>query len=100
MADSISAPADIALTGLLAAQKQLDKAAANIAKGSGTPAPAPNAAPPVTGTQPPQQAFDATQGDLTSSVIDLVNARNSFVTNVETLKVSDNLVKKLLDVIT
>jgi flagellar basal body rod protein FlgC len=100
MVDSISAPADIALSGLLAAQKQLNDAAVNIAKGPGTAAPTPNAAPPVTGTQPPQQSFDAAQGDLTTSVVDLINARNSFAANVDTLKVSDNLVKKLLDVIT
>jgi flagellar basal-body rod protein FlgC len=154
MVGPISSPTDIALSGLKAAETQLNVAAENIANGGTVGAPPPAsppfggsgvAAPALTGLQPstvPNQVFQALQAvetpapgggvnvsvsrspafalafqpdnpnadaqglvatpniDLATQAVNLLEARNNFEANLQVLKTSDQLEKRVLDLTT
>jgi flagellar hook protein FlgE len=105
MSDSIGGITNIALSGLLQAQSQADSAATAIAGGVATPSPIGATGPALTGTAPTnvagpvQQALGGTSGDLTTQLLDLINARNAFAANIDTLNTGNRLAQTTLDIL-
>lgn len=109
MSNSVGSITDIALNGLLRAQQQADTAAQNIAGAGTTQGSAiTQAGPPLTGTQPGnvagqvQQALGPSSGgssDLTTNLVSLLNARNSFAANLDTLRAGERIARQAVDII-
>jgi len=102
MSDPIGGITSTAVSGLQAAQAQADQAASNIAGYGATETPVPTGGPALTGTQPSniagavQQASGGT--DLTTQVLDLLNARNAFAANLDVLNTGNQLQKQAIDI--
>jgi flagellar hook protein FlgE len=75
-------PLDGPLEGLARAQASFDRAADNIAKST------------LVNSQSPGD-----QVSLSESMVALINARNDYEANLKSLKTSDEMTKKLLDVL-
>jgi flagellar basal body rod protein FlgC len=106
MSDPIGGVANTALSGLLAAQNQADQAATDIANFGTTDSPflPGGGGTALTGTQPTgiagavQQATGGT--DLATQLVDLINARNAFAANVDTLNAASTIAKQAINIVT
>jgi flagellar basal body rod protein FlgC len=102
MSDPIGGITSTALSGLLAAENQADSVALNLAGGT-TPSPFGSTGPALTGTQPSGiagQVQQATGGtDLATQLIDLINARNSFAANIDTLNTGNRIARQAIDIL-
>jgi len=112
MSDLIGSATSYAISGLNAAQNQVAVDAQNIATDGPSVVGSPfgssgPSSPGLTGTQPTnvagqvQQAIGTTQKpDLTTSLVDLITARNLFAANIDTLNVATQTQKQAINIIT
>lgn len=103
MSDSIGGITNIALTGLQAAERQVDNIATAVAGGGAPVSPFGQTGPGLTGTAPGNVAGPVQQAlggaDLATQLVDLINARNAFAANIDTLNAGNRLTQQAIDIL-